>query len=95
LPRKDHVGEPEAIIDELRAVLAEDQLLTDRLERSLRAAGEQARADLDPTLYAALEWPDDLVEYEAYVRRFIRWIPQQSGDEAWREQAPEERYARR
>ena len=85
--------QPDTIIDELRAVLAEDETLTDRLERSLVSAGERARADLDGTLYAALEWPEDLERYEAYLGRFIRWIPQQSGAEAWREQAPEERYA--
>jgi len=85
--------QPDAIIDDLHAVLAEDETLTDRLQRSLVTAGERARADLDPTLYAAFQWPADLEEYEAYLKAFIRWIPQQSDAQAWREQAPEERYA--
>ena len=85
--------QPDPTIDALHALLADDEALAGRLVRSVTTAGERARADLDPTLHAALEWPGDLGQYEAYLRGFLRWIPQQSDAEAWREQAPEERYA--
>lgn len=86
--------QPDAVLDELRSMLSQDAALADRLQRTLAAAAERARADLDPSLYEALAWPEDLDSYQDYLRRFLRWIPQQTDAVAWREEAPEERYAK-
>lgn len=82
------------IIKSLREVLSRDEKLAGLLERSLLRARDLARADLDPDLFAALEWPENLEQYEEYLERFMRWVPRQSGAKAWRKQAPAERYAK-
>jgi phosphatidylserine decarboxylase precursor len=64
------------------------------LEKSLRTARERAEADLDPDLLAALDWPEDLPGYYSYLEQFIRWVPRQSDAPAWKDTAPEERYAK-
>ncbi|KAA0016579.1 phosphatidylserine decarboxylase [Antrihabitans cavernicola] len=68
-------------------ILAADAGLSMMLEKSLRRARERAVADLDPDLFEALDWPADLGEYEQYLRRFLAWIPQESGARAWKKQA--------
>ena len=78
------MGEPETVIQKLRDVLDKEEGLADRLERSLQQARERAGAQLDPDLYAALEWPSDIGEYEAYLKRFIRWVPHESNAEIGR-----------
>ena len=45
-------------------------------------------------MFEALDWPQDLDEYEGYLKRFIRWVPRQSDAQAWKDLAPEERYAK-
>jgi phosphatidylserine decarboxylase precursor len=88
------VSKPEATIHKLRNVLDKEQGLGDLLERSLLKARELAVAELNTNLFAALEWPENIGQYEAYLKRFIRWIPQQSGADAWKELPPEKRYAK-
>lgn len=78
------MGEPETVIQKLRDVLDKEKGLADRLERSLQQARERAGAELDPSLYAALEWPRDIGEYEAYLKRFVRWVPHESNADAWK-----------
>lgn len=84
---------PDRIIERLRDVLNRDEL-GGLLEQSLTKARESAQRELDPDVFAALEWPEDLAQYEEYLKRFIRWIPQQTDAKAWTKQAPEERYAK-
>ncbi len=87
--------DPAKIVEDLHKVIAnEDRDIAELLERSLRIAHERAEADLDRQLYDALEWPQDLDAYDDFLRRFVRWIPQQSDHPAWRTSAPEERYAK-
>jgi phosphatidylserine decarboxylase len=76
--------EPEAIVEKLRRTLDKEPGLTDLLERSLVNAREWAKAELKPELFAALEWPTDIGEYEDYLKRFIRWVPHESNAEAWK-----------
>lgn len=78
------MSEPEPVIQELRGVLDKEQGLADRLERSLDEARQRAEAELNPDLYAALEWPRNIGEYEAYLKRFIRWVPHESDADAWK-----------
>ncbi|MCV7379573.1 phosphatidylserine decarboxylase [Mycobacterium alsense] len=80
------MSEPEAITKKLREVLDKEQGLADRLERSLVKAREWAEAELKPDLYAALEWPRDIGEYEAYLKRFVRWVPHESDADAWQQE---------
>lgn len=85
---------PDAVVADLKDAFDRDRDLASLLERSLVKAHEVAEKELDPALFAALDWPTDLPEYQAYLRRFIRWIPQQSDAEAWKTSAPEQRYAK-
>jgi phosphatidylserine decarboxylase precursor len=85
---------PDAVVERLRDTLARDEGLAELLERSLVQAGDRARGELDQDVYAALEWPETLAEYEEYLKRFIRWIPRQSSAKAWKKSAPGERYAK-
>ena len=58
------MSDPDAIIRKLHDVVEKEQGLADLLERSLKQARESAEAELRPDLFAALEWPTDLHEYE-------------------------------
>lgn len=78
------MNEPKPVIQELRSVLDKEQGLGDRLDRSLQEARQRAEAELNQDLYAALDWPRDIDEYETYLKRFIRWVPHESDTEAWK-----------
>ena len=82
------------VVHDLEHILEKDRDLAAVLEKSLQQAHARAREDLDPVLFDALEWPQDIPGYLDYLSRFIRWIPQQSDAAAWRRTAPEERYAK-
>ncbi len=87
--------DPDQIVHELQDLLRRDGGdLADLLERSLAQARDRAHSELDPDLLDALEWPRDLPEYYDYLRRFIRWVPQQTDAPAWKTSAPQERYAK-
>ncbi|MEO8851025.1 MAG: phosphatidylserine decarboxylase [Allobranchiibius sp.] len=87
--------QPDQIISDLHAILDnEGDDLSGLLVQSLKQAHDRAHADLDPKIRAVLDWPQDLEGYEAYLAKFIRWIPQQSDDPAWKDTAPHERYAK-
>ena len=88
------MGQPDLIIDELRDVLDKEEGLANLLERSLVKARESAETQLNPDLFAALEWPTDIDQYEEYLKRFIRWVPRQSNAKAWQGLEPDERYAK-
>ncbi len=86
---------PDQIVHDLHRILErEGPDLARLLERSLAQARKRAQAELSLELLDALDWPHDLHEYDDYLRRFIRWVPQQTSDPAWKTSAPEERYAR-
>jgi phosphatidylserine decarboxylase len=78
------MNDPEAIIEQLRKTLEGEKGLADLLEQSLAKARASAEAELNPELFAALEWPCNLGEYEKYLRRFVRWVPHESDAEAWK-----------
>ncbi|WP_433714050.1 phosphatidylserine decarboxylase [Nocardia sp. CA-084685] len=80
------MSEPEMIIQKLRDCLEKERGLGDLLERSLVKAREWAEDELKPELYAALEWPRDITEYEAYLQRFVRFVPHESDANAWKDQ---------
>ncbi len=89
------MDEPDKIVRDLEHLLSgEGSGLAQQLEESLRTARERAHAELNPDLLDALEWPRNLPEYYDYLRRFVRWIPQQTDSPAWKTSAPEERYAK-
>ncbi|MGI8679075.1 MAG: phosphatidylserine decarboxylase [Jatrophihabitans sp.] len=83
-----------SIIDKLHHVLDGHDGLADRVERSLVQAHAKAQAELNPAVFDALDWPADLPAYENYLRGFLRWIPQQSGADAWKQPAPKDRFAK-
>lgn len=85
---------PDRIIHDLQARIDRDHALGDVIVQSLRRAGDRARADLDPDLFEALDWPRSLPEYYDYLKGFVRWVPRQSDAAAWKKSAPQERYAR-
>jgi len=88
------VNESASIIDKLHHVLEEGDGLADRLERSLVEAHARAQSELNPAVFDALDWPTDLAAYERYLQGFLRWIPQQSDAQAWKQPAPKERFAK-
>lgn len=88
------MNDPGAIVRELRKLLDQEDKLADLLVRSLTQAPERAAAGLNPDLFAALDWPQDIDEYESYLKRAVRWVPRQSADKAWQGRKPDERYAK-
>ncbi len=86
--------ESASIIDKLHHVLKETDGLADRVERSLVAAHAKAQAELNPAVFDALDWPTDLAAYDKYLQGFLRWIPQQSDADAWKQPAAKERFAK-
>ncbi|MFG2682374.1 phosphatidylserine decarboxylase [Streptomyces sp. NPDC048392] len=86
---------PDHVVHALQATIdREDRDLGTLIERSLRKAREVAEAELNTELLDALDWPQSLPDYYAYLKRFIRWVPRQSDAAAWKKTAPEQRYAR-
>lgn len=86
---------PDQIVHDLQVLIdKDDRDLAALLERSLRRAAERARAELNPDLVEALDWPQDLTGYYDYLARFIRWVPRQSDAPAWKSSAPGQRYAK-
>ncbi|ULC60823.1 phosphatidylserine decarboxylase [Flaviramulus sp. BrNp1-15] len=54
------------------------------IEQSLNIAKNNARLSLDQVLFESLYWPTDRYSYINYLNAFVKWIPQQSGEAAWR-----------
>jgi phosphatidylserine decarboxylase len=88
------MSETEAIIKHLHEILDKEKNLAEVLQRSLAKAREVAQADLRPDLFDALEWPQNLEEYEAYLSRFVRWVPRQADSPPWQRLAADERHAK-
>lgn len=87
------MGEQDGIIAQLHNALDEEQGLAGLLERSLIKARQSADGALKADLFAALEWPTGIDQYEDYLKRFIRWVPQESNASAWQEFQSGERQA--
>lgn len=88
------MGDPDGIIDRLHTVLDGEEGLANLLEQSLVKARDTAEKRLRPDLFAALEWPTNIAQYEDYLKRLIRWVPRQSDAKAWQEEEPEGRQAK-
>ncbi|VBA37509.1 Phosphatidylserine decarboxylase proenzyme [Mycobacterium innocens] len=58
------MSEPDAIIQKLRDILDKEQGLESLLERSLVNACKWAEEELNPELFAALEWPNQFIARE-------------------------------
>ncbi|POX99090.1 phosphatidylserine decarboxylase [Mycobacterium kansasii] len=78
------MSEPEPIIKKLRDILDRERDLAGLLEESLVKARKWAAAELNPQLFAALDWPTDIGEYQDYLKRYLRRVPQQSDADAWK-----------
>ena len=88
------MSETEAIIKHLHEILDKEKNLAEVLQRSLVKARQVAQADLRPDLFDALEWPQNFEEYEAYLSRFVRWVPRQADSPPWQRLAADERHAK-
>lgn len=88
------MSDPDEIIEKLRAVFHQERGMADLLQQSLVKARESAQSQLNSDLFAALDWPQSIGEYEDYLTRFVRWVPRQSADKAWQGLKPNERYAK-
>lgn len=75
---------PDAIVEALEHLLADDTALAGQLEQSFTRAHARAEADLDREIFGALDWPRSVDEYTRYLRRFVRWIPTERGEGPWR-----------
>lgn len=73
------------VIADLRHHIERDeQNFVALLEESLGKARDRAADELDPVLFDALTWPTDFEAYTDYVANFLRWIPHQGQNEAWK-----------
>ena len=61
----------------------DDENFIHLLKSSLHKANRVAKEQLEPNLYDALKWPQNLNEYVEYLEWFARWIPHQSKHKAW------------
>lgn len=77
-------------IDYIRQRLTDDAKFLALLLQSLGAASAAGRAQLDPLLYAALDWPQTRDAYVTYLNAFARWIPQQSSEPPWTDPGTDE-----
>ena len=84
---KDINSAHEAIVFLLKKATNDDWVL---IEESLNIAKKNAQPQkdaqqpLNKSLFDSLYWPTDRYSYINYLNAFIRWIPQQSGEIAWR-----------
>jgi phosphatidylserine decarboxylase len=75
------------IIAQLLEKTAQDKELRDLLLASLREAKDRAEKSLDGTLFKALPWPTNLSDYETFLSKLSRWLPEQSDAKIWQELA--------
>ncbi len=85
---------PDAVVEDLRNLLDKEEGMADALERSLAKARESAEAALNADLFEALDWPQNVGQYEDYLTGFMRWLPRQSNAKAWQGLKPHERHAK-
>lgn len=77
-------SESDAVIQELKTQLQEDEVLSKLLVDSLEKAHKKAKSTLDPGLYKHLEWPTSPKTYLAYLHAFARWIPREDPESYWK-----------
>jgi len=73
----------ENIINALIKNTKQDTDFSERLVSSLHSAKFIAQNQLNPDLFAALQWPLDIEAYKNYLIEYAQWIPQQSKNKAW------------
>ncbi len=88
------MSQPHHIVRDLQRLLERDADLAAAIEKSLRQAHDRARAELDPDLLQALDWPTDLDGYYGYLDGFVRWLPRQTDSPAWTKSDLSQRYAK-
>lgn len=88
------MSQQDAIITGLQDVLGKEEGLAELLEQSLVNARKSAEAELNADLFEALDWPEDIAQYEEYLKGFLRWLPRQSDATAWRGMDPGQRHAK-
>jgi hypothetical protein len=71
------MSDPDGIIERLRDALDGSAGLAELLKQSLVQARATAETQLRSDLFASLEWPTSIPEYEDYLRHFIRWVPKE------------------
>ena len=86
--------EPHQIVSDLQNLIDKHSDLGPLLEKSLVRARERAETELNDEVRNALDWPADLPAYYDYLEGFIRWIPRQTDNPAWKVSSPGERYAK-
>lgn len=80
-PTKKFNSAKEAVLYLLKKATNDDWTL---IEQSLNIAKNKARQSLNQDLFESLYWPTNRYSYINYLNAFVRWIPQQSGEIAWR-----------
>jgi len=88
------MSEKAAVVQRLREILDEENDLAEVLRQSLVKAREVAQAELRSDLFEALDWPQNLEEYEAYLSRFVKWVPRQADTPPWKHLAADQRQAK-
>ncbi|MBL4659538.1 MAG: phosphatidylserine decarboxylase [Alcanivoracaceae bacterium] len=78
------------VIEELKNKLDDDKNLAKLLKKSLKQAKLLGKANLNPHLYKALDWPLSRGEYIDYLISFAQLIPRQSTNKAWTEPGTDE-----
>jgi phosphatidylserine decarboxylase len=61
-----------------------DKNLSELLVASLHKAKVLAEEQLDPALFKALQWPENLAEYYQYLISLARWMPEESAADIWK-----------
>ena len=77
-------SESSDVILQLKTKVNECPKLGEAIVRSLNAAKKVSQDILQKDLYDALTWPTTMEEYYAYLMKMSRWIPNQSGQPAWK-----------
>ncbi len=73
----------QALVIELGMHVTTTPAFAEELEASLQQAQSTAEAQLDPDLYAALDWPVTFPAYYQFLLDFAQWVPDQSDNPGW------------
>jgi phosphatidylserine decarboxylase len=71
------------VIQRLIETAQKDFSLAKLITASLLKAQTLAKERLDPALYKALDWPTDFEMYIAYLMKYAKWVPHESGEAVW------------
>ncbi len=76
--------ESEHVINLLNDKIKSHKGFSELLLASLSKAKTEAKEHLDPDLFQALQWPENLVEYNAYLVSLSKWMPEESDAAIWK-----------